>query len=276
MIAFLLALACFPVDGPRLLARHLAAAVPAFAQIAPETDFGYAPRPGAARVLRSDELQRLGSSHGIEVQPAPPVCFDWKLQPIEPAQASEAMRASLPPEAQLEVVALSRFPVPPGEMVFPIGGLRSGFWRGHVQYGEDARFDIWARVRVSVKQTRVVAAVTLKGGDRLGPDHLSVEEFESAPGHEFITRVEDALGMITKRPFAAGTPIPLRMLEKPADVKRGDPVRLHSRIGSASVSTEAYAQSAGKVGDWIPVKNASSGRVVRARVEAAGEVTLTP
>jgi flagella basal body P-ring formation protein FlgA len=71
-------------------------------------------------------------------------------------------------------------------------------------------------------------------------------------------------------------PIAVRMLDWPAAVLKGDTVRLHAKYGAAQVTVEAHAQASGRIGEMIPVKNPNSGRIIRARIDAIGEVTWTP
>jgi flagella basal body P-ring formation protein FlgA len=275
MIPLLLALSCFPVDGPKLLARHLAAALAEFAQIAPEVELGYAPMPGAVRVIRGDELQAMAAKQKLTVTPpAGGLCFEWPMAPLDPARASDAMRSALPDGARLEVLEVSRIAVPPGQIEFPIETLKTGYWRGYVRYGAGAKFEVWARVSVSIKQTRVVAAAAIKAGDRIAPSQIRLEEVDAFPDASYVSQIENAVGMVSKRSYTEGSPLVGRMLDRPPAVLKGDAVRLHAAVGAAQVSMEVHAQAAGKIGDWIQVKNPSSGRVLRARVESAGEVTL--
>jgi flagella basal body P-ring formation protein FlgA len=275
MIPLLLALSCFPVDGPKLLTRHLAAALAEFAQIAPEVELGYAPMPGAIRVIRADEVQAMAVKHGLAVTPAAGgVCFEWPMAPLDPVRATDAMRLALPDGARLDVLGVSRMAVPPGPIEFPIDMLKAGYWRGYVRYGAGSKFDIWARVSLSVKQTRVVAATAIKAGDRITASQVRLEEIDAFPDASYVPQIEEAVGMVSKRSYVEGSPLTARMLGRPAAVLKGDAVRLHAAVGAAQVSMEVHAQAAGKIGDWIPVKNPSSGRVLRARVESAGEVTL--
>lgn len=274
MSPLLLAFSCLPVDGPKLLARHFAAAVAEFAQLPPDVDMGYAPMPGAIRRFLPEELTRLGTKNGLAVAGAKELCFAWRMTALDPEQATAAMRASLPPEARLEVIELSRAPVPEGGVHFPLELLKKDLWRGYVQYDPTRKHEVWARVRVTVRHDRVVAAVPLKAGERLGAAQLRVEQVDAAPDSQHVARLEDAIGLIARRPFAAGMPLSARMLDKPAAVERGDTVRLRAIAGAAQITIEVQATASGKPGDLIAVKNLSSGRMLRARVERAGEVTL--
>jgi flagella basal body P-ring formation protein FlgA len=276
MIALLLAFACVPVDGAKILARHVASVVSGFAELAPDTDLGYVPLPGVTRVIHAEELQRVALKHGLKVTaPVNGLCFEWPMRPMERAGAANAMQKTLPANSRLEVIELSRAPVPDGVLEFPLEGLRGNLWRGVVRYGEHGRFDVWARVRVTVKQTRVVAVVPLRGGELIGSGQVRVEEFEDTPATGLASDLDAVLGMISKRFLPAGTVLRTEHLERAPAVAKGDTVRLRVTVGVANVATAAIAQSSGKIGDVIPVKNVATGRVLRSRVEGAGEVRLT-
>lgn len=277
MIALILAFACLPVDGPKLLARHFAAALPAFSQLAPETEIAYAPVPGAVRVMRAAETQRLAQKFGLlTLASEMDVCFEWPMRPLDPERIAAAMKESLPEAARIEVLDFSRAPVPDGKLEFPASALQGNLWRGSVRYSDTGRLDVWARVKANVRQTRIVTVTPVRSGDVLKAEQLQVEEFEDTPIAGLVTKLEEASGLVVRRPLPAGSVLRNQYLEQPHAVVKGDTVRLHAFVGRAHVTTAVSAQAQGRVGDIIPVKNASSGRVMRARIEAPGEVRLTP
>ena len=277
MIPLLLALSCTPVDGPKLLAKHLAGVVAQFASIPANTELGYAPSPGATRVIHAGELQSIGRRHGLSVDPSPdPICFEWPMAPLDEARVMQAMRRSLPEDARIVLSEVSRVATPSGDIFFPLVSLRAGLWAGYVQYGGTRRFNIWARVRVTVNQTRVVAATQIRAGEALTQERVRLEQFESEPDTTIVRTLEEAYGRITKAPLAEGAPVIARMLDWPAAVLKGDTVRLHAKTGAAQITVDAHAQASGRIGEVIPVKNSTSGRIIRARIDGTGEVTWTP
>ena len=272
----LIAFTCLPVDGPKLLARHVAPGVPDFRQLAPDTDLGYAPVPGVVRVMRADDVRRLAAKHGVTATPGPEgLCFEWPMKTLQEADVLRAMKSALPSEARIEVLELSRTPTPEGTLEFPFEKLQGSIWRGVIRYGNAGRFEVWARVRVQMKQTRVITLAPLQSGDTIQASQLRLEEFEDAPVSGLIPSIVAAAGMASKRVLPAGTVLKAEFLDKPTAVARGDTVRLRVTVGDAHVITDASAQAPGKVGDVIPVKNMASGRVLRARVEGPGQVRLT-
>ncbi len=69
-----------------------------------------------------------------------------------------------------------------------------------------------------------------------------------------------------------GTPVPLT---PPHEVERGDAVRVEVSSGGVLLAFDGAAETAGRAGDFILVKNPTTGRRFRARVESKGKVTLS-
>jgi Chaperone for flagella basal body P-ring formation len=145
---------CQSVHGERITAGDLAAAVPAFAELPPETPLGYAPMPGASRNLTGREIQRMASQAGISTPFSDSICVEWPMRKLGREDLLDAMRTSLHNSAaDVRVEEFSMYLVPEGKVEFPMTGLShppSGpaFWRGYVAYSGSKRFDIWAKVRV--------------------------------------------------------------------------------------------------------------------------------
>jgi flagella basal body P-ring formation protein FlgA len=280
MIAILLAAAaCVAVDGEKILARDLAPAAEAFQSLAPDTDMGYAPVPGARRILHAAELARMIARHGGAPGPAREICVERATEKLT-RQSLAAALTSAAGGASVELLDWSQYPVPRGELQFPAGGRsrlggREVLWRGYVSYGSSRRFAIWARVRVSMRQRRVVARVALPAGKPIHPEQLGVEEVETSP---FDARPEESVdavaGRLPRRPVAAGTPIVAGLLEAPQEIHSGDAVTVEVSNGLTRLSFDARAGAGGRKGDLIPVRNPATGRSFRARVERAGKVTL--
>jgi flagella basal body P-ring formation protein FlgA len=273
--------ACLPVNGDRLRAGDLAAADPIFAALPAETVVGYSPAPGVRRWFRGAELARLARRHGLSPASSRDVCFEREMAPLDPARLAEAMKRSLAPGARVEIAEYSRHPAPRGEIEFPRPGLSpkaasSGLalWRGFVRYGAGRRFTIWARVKVAVPARRVVAARALAPSKPIAAADLridSIEAFPSAGG--FAESLEDAVGRLPRRTIGAGEPVPLAALDSPRDVAAGDTLRIEANTGAARVELVARAESPGRRGDVILVRNTTNQRRFRARIEGPGRAT---
>ena len=56
------------------------------------------------------------------------------------------------------------------------------------------------------------------------------------------------------------------MLERPTLIKRGSSITLVYETGNLRIETAGIAEEGGKTGDFIQVKNASSGKALRGMV----------
>jgi flagella basal body P-ring formation protein FlgA len=274
--ATLLALAatgCLSLDpsSDRVTAGDLARAWPALAVISAGTPVGYAPAPGIDRVYTPAELRRVGLRLGVEDAPETAVCIRIPTAPPDPARWIEAMRKSMP-EARIELLEYSRYPVPAGEAVFPRSALQlSGRWNGYVGYAGSRRFPVWTRVRARVENSRVVAAESLPAGRVIAAEQIHLEQVELPPGSPmFATSLEEVVGRVPRRTVAAGSPVlKLALTDAPA-VKRGETVKVEVRQGGARLELEAQAESDGRPGERIAVRNPATQKRFVARVEGKG------
>jgi hypothetical protein len=86
LAAAVMASACIAVGGQRIRAADLVPAVPAFAALPPEAPLGYAPAPGARRMLNPRELERLAGQHGISLGGAPSLCVERAVERLTVAR----------------------------------------------------------------------------------------------------------------------------------------------------------------------------------------------
>lgn len=278
---------CRPVEKDRILASDLAAAIPSFAAMPADSVIGYSPEPGARRVLSVDELARIARAHGIEGGPWPAVCFAWPMMPISDEVTMQAMRDSLGlPEAKLGLKDLSPRNAPQGKLVFPRNSLAlAGVmtpesavpWRGFVQYAETKRYPVMARVRITVASTRVVALAALKVGQPISADAVREETREDVATHDSLARsLDEVIGRLPRRTIPAGSAILKSTLTSPLDVAKDDPVLVEVRSGAAHLMIDGKAESGGRAGDMIQVKNPQTGKRFPARVESKGKVLVVP
>lgn len=282
MFAFLLmAAGCIPVEGDKIAARDLAPSLPAFAGVAPEEVVGYSPYPGQQRLLRAAELQSFLRRHSIEAEVTTDVCVAWRMSEVTAESMREAMGRSLPAGTEVDIHEFSRQPAPAGEVHFPMSGLNTRttnssqmLWKGHVKYGGDRKFEVWARVTVRGECTRVVATQPLRPGARISTGQVRVETREGLPCPESLTKIEDVVDRVPRRFISAGHPVLEDVLTTAKEVARGDSIHVNVSSGAARVSFDGTAESAGAVGESIPVRNPATNKVVRARVEGPGRAVL--
>ncbi|HXB69088.1 MAG TPA: flagellar basal body P-ring formation chaperone FlgA [Candidatus Acidoferrales bacterium] len=261
-----------------ILAKDLAPAFPALAEVAPDTPLVPAPMPGAPRIFRVPELGRLSVRFNVTPAPEGEICIQRPVAVPDRARILEAMQQQLP-EARIDILDISRQPAPEGPFEFPLSGLRQGitggYWNGFVRYGSNHRFAVWAKVKVLVTAARVVAAVELKPGRPIDNAQLRLETREEAPGADaYALTIEDVAGRVPRRTIAAGAAIRLPWTEAAKDVLSGDTVSVEVTNGGAHLEFEAQAQASGSAGQIIPVLNPVSNKRFPARVQGKGKVSV--
>jgi len=273
--------ACIAVQGDRVTARDLAESVPAFSSLPADTDVGYAPVPGARRYYHPPELRRLALRYNLPAESTKEICVERVMEPLAPERVIEAMRQALGnPEARIEIVELSRYPVPRGDIEFtraglPPGGVTPALWRGFVRYGSQHRFVIWARVKVTVRSTRIVATQNLPAGHRIEASQVRAEPTETFPSNQPVPALNQVLGLVPRRSITAGAVLTQNLLDTPKEVERGAVVAVEVHSGGARLALEGRAQNSGRHGDAIPIRNLATGKSFSARVTGKDRVVLT-
>ena len=274
---------CRPIDSDWIYGRDLAAAVPGFASLAPDMRIGFSPVPGQKRIFRAEELRRLAKANHIDTEISTDVCFAWTLATPDRQEILAAMVRSLAGRnPRIEWVEQSAAPAPKGEIVFPLSGLSAVseapvVWRGYVQYAGGRRFTIWARVRVTVKEPRVVAAEPLRAGEPVRQNQLKIESYEGPLSRDKpLDDISKVVGMVPRYEIRSGAVVTTTCLEAPRDVERGELVQVIIETPATRIQAQGVAEQGGRRGDLITVRNACSGRTFRARVEEAGKVLVVP
>jgi flagella basal body P-ring formation protein FlgA len=281
---------CLPVEADQIRGSDLARAIPAFKRIPPNTPLAPTPGPGGTRVFTAAELQSVAARFSVSADPAPDLCFQMLTGPLDRERVLEAMQVSLQtPGVQIELLEVSSEKVPRGRIEFPREGLGAPalpdrkspvLWRGSVVYGVGRqRFAVWGRVNVTAPVSRFVATESLKAGVAIQTNQLRRETIESFPvlqpaSDKLALEPEQIVGKLPLRTIAAGAEIRMDNLALPIDVHRGDRVRVEVRIGAAHIALNGRAESNGRIGDMISVRNPDSSKMFRARVESKDQVIV--
>jgi flagella basal body P-ring formation protein FlgA len=294
-IPVLLALAvspdgCNKIQRDMILARDVAAVVPAFAHVPGDFPLGYVLTSGEPRILRGVDLQRIAKNQRIELDGLPDVCFARATFVPQVEQLREAMLAGLNRDglnilgARIEISSWSQHPAPTGELVFPRAGMqlpqgsgtqREVLWHGYVRYGEDREFPVWAKVRITAPMTRVVAAANIPMGKPIQGNQIRLEACEDFPLDETMARnLDEVVGYLPKNSLRPGAPILRTQIERAPEVARGDLVVVRIVAGGARLRLEGRAESAGVKGSTILVRNLSSGKDFPAQVTGKDQATV--
>jgi flagella basal body P-ring formation protein FlgA len=270
---------CHSLEHNRILGSDLAAASAQFAAMPPNAVVSNGPRPGARRLFEPAELIRVARENNLQVSGVTPVCFERATALLDAKSVEAAMRKSLGAvQAGIEILALSNYPAPHGELVFPHDSLLhpasgdTAIWNGYVIY-DGGHFSVWAKLRLTMPQTRLVSVVDLKPGHVIEASDVRVEQASEFPRRRLpLTTPEAAIGLTARRKLPAGSALEAAMLMIPNDVERGETVIVEVRSGKALVKLEAKAESSGHSGDTVAVRNAASGTLLHAQIEGKGRV----
>ncbi|WKE66704.1 flagellar basal body P-ring formation chaperone FlgA [Gallaecimonas kandeliae] len=135
------------------------------------------------------------------------------------------------------------------------------------------KWQYYLPVSTVVTVPMLVASRALPAGLTLADNDL-VTDWQ--PQNQLQGRTFTDKGVITgaklKRGIQAGSPISADNL---CLVCRGDKVMVRAGSGGLSITATGTALSDGTFGDTVRVRNSGSGRVVDAKVEAQGQVTVT-
>ena len=276
---------CEFVNADQIFGADLARALPAFSAMPRDAVIGYSPAPGSRRILQLPELSRIGAQYGVQVPADSRACFEWKLQRVTEDAVRAAIHESLKnPEARVEILEMSNAPAPEGKLVFPSTGLSAAgntdpstpvTWRGYVVYQSARRFSVWARVRMAATMTRVIAVETLAPGKPVGNGQVRLETYDDFPLRIDTARsLDEVIGRMSLRPVRAGFPVLRSDLAEAFQVERGEMVQVTAVSGAAQLELEAQAEASGRQGDVISLRNPSSGKVFRARIEAKGRAIV--
>jgi len=276
---------CYPVQDDRIYARDVTAAIPAFAGVPADFALGYAPAPGTRRVFKGAALERLALNQGVTLESSPDVCFERAMATLEAHEILEALHMAWNgPDVNMELRSWSPQIAPQGKVVFPRTGLQMPavsdpqaevVWRGYVLYGNNRRFGISARARITTSATRVVAVTDLSAGETVREDQVRLETFDTfALDDRPARRLDEVVGYVPRARIRAGSTVLRNQLNRAPEITRGDVVQVEVTAGGAHLAFEGKAQSNGTTGAVILVKNPSSGKDLRARVTGKGKVSV--
>ena len=280
---------CLAIQDDKIYARDVAAAVPAFANVAGDFMLGYAPVPGIRRTFKSDALARIASNQGVAAEALPDICFERAMATLNSDEILQAMRdswAAGTPNSDVRVELRSFMPqtAPEGKIVFPRSGLQlpatsdpqaETIWRGYVLYGNNRRFSVIARARITTTSTRVVAVADLPTGAPVREDQVQLESFDSSAFDDRPARnLDEVVGFVPRTLIRSGATVLRSQLSRSPEVAKGDMVKVEVTAGGAHLLFEGRAETDGIQGKTILVKNLTSGKDFRAKVIGKGKVSV--
>ncbi len=231
-----LLLGCAALEADQIHARDLAAVVSEFSSVDPETIVAPAPVAGVTRVMRSGELLSLAKRFRLSLPAVlSEICFERAAEPLTEVHLQPVLEQSLG-VSDVEILDFSHLRIPHNAVLeFPRSSLlSSGYWRGRVVYDGNRVVPVWVKIKPLTAGPAMV-----NGGDKA--DHFDKTRGDKTGG--------DA-------------------------VDRGDRVEVEVQSGPARLSFEAHAETTGRAGDSILVRNPENGRLFQARVVGKGKVLV--
>ncbi|MBI3992737.1 MAG: flagellar basal body P-ring formation protein FlgA [Candidatus Lambdaproteobacteria bacterium] len=260
-------------------------------------DAGRSPLPGRSlRLSRSYLLSRLQHDSTIDMgridlevpEGASVVRSAQRVGEREiEAIVLKAARDSIPSEAgevrqELET-PLGEVLLPKGDIAWDVspmgvtlapGGQRS--FRVEAKVNGQAVWRNIVRVKQSVFQDVVIATRPLGRNQRIAAEDVTVvrRDLSQLGGASYLSSPAAAVGMLTKRPLNRDELLEASLLEAPVDVREGGRVTLEYRTPGVVLQVPGVALVGARMGQFIPVRNLQSGKVVHGTLQAADTVSV--
>lgn len=136
-------------------------------------------------------------------------------------------------------------------------------------------WSVFVPAQVRLYRHVIVASKSLLRDTVLSESDVSIAERDvSNLSQGYLTRLDEVLGTKLTRPVLPDQVIAPNQIELAKAVRKGDHVVITARSGTISVRMPGEAMADGVPGKQIPVKNRRSGRTVKARVVAPGQVEV--
>ncbi|MFH1573516.1 MAG: flagellar basal body P-ring formation chaperone FlgA [Acidobacteriota bacterium] len=133
----------------------------------------------------------------------------------------------------------------------------------------------WIRADVHVEGRVVRAARRIPYRKALEPGDLEEAVVEIGDARaSYLRSASDAVGMVARRELFPGQLLERDWVAAQELVRMGETVRLVAHVNGISITARAKALQAGKLGEWVRVKNLDSNRALKGLVTGPGEVTV--
>ena len=118
----------------------------------------------------------------------------------------------------------------------------------------------------------IVATARVPTGQPIGAGDVALARHALRALDAATSDLDAVVGRSSRRALRAGQVVEPRSLAEPLLVRRGAEVSIVAKNGPVLVTTAGEALASGRDGDVIDVRNARTGRVIRARVTARDTV----
>jgi flagella basal body P-ring formation protein FlgA len=94
--------------------------------------------------------------------------------------------------------------------------------------------------------------------------------------NDIARNLEEVVGRVPRRALRMGMPVFRTDLIEPLQIQRGDLVDVTAIAGAAQLRMPALAETPGRQGDMISLKNPRTGKIFRARIEGKDKALVIP
>ena len=268
--------------------------VPAIAELA-KIGLGRSPQPGRTMFLNETFIRsrlaglpvadrvRIEVPKNAQVARAGQLIRGTDIEQMVKAQAFKDAQAPAE-DVKLEVLStVQDVQLPTGAVEWEIGQLGKNLSpSGDLSYQVAAKLEgkeAWrtlVRVRQKVYQTVVQASRPIRRDQVVGKDDVNEVRRVMPAGRDagFIGSAQAAIGMRAKRPIAQDEAIHEGMIQAQTAVSEGGRVTLVFQSDFLRMEVPGVAMVAGQVGQFIPVRNLESNRIVYGIVQTDDSVKV--
>ncbi len=175
-----------------------------------------------------------------------------------------------PEDVEVRVIPFQAIALPGGPVNYRIAssargvtpGLHSFLVAADVAGKEAAK--IWIKTEIKVFEQVVVSSYPLAHHEPVRAKDVRLERRDiSLLSARPFTRIEEVAGQQAARAIEVNEILTQKSIDQPTVVRRGSPVTLVYETGSLRVEAPGLAEEGGKLGEFIQVKNPSSGKLLR-------------
>lgn len=129
--------------------------------------------------------------------------------------------------------------------------------------------------RVTVYDNILIAARDLSLEKEITANDVRIEEYAvENQGEVYLKDLGTIVGKVPSRAIKAGMPIKENMIQSPIVIESGASITMISNKNGIKIAVEGVAMQRGRIGKIIRVRNASSKKVLRAKVIDAHTVEI--
>lgn len=135
-------------------------------------------------------------------------------------------------------------------------------------------WQVFLSAKISVEVPTVIATHALMAGQQLSKNDVALAKrpLESLPPGS-VSRLSQVLGEVVRTSVPTGMPVTIMSVESQVLVRQGQQVTITAAGDGVNISVAGVAMENGRQGQRILVKNAESGRIIKATVTAANTVS---